>query len=561
MSHEYSRITFSRGLNVIVGPNGAGKSSILLALSVALGQTYTERGEKLSDLVRRGKDVGRVSVLLDNRLEGGMRPIPEYSTDTVSITRFIKKNGDYWHYINNRFKAKAEVEHFLSRIGINPENILIIMHQNMIEQFVSRDSREKLLMIEEAVGASALRERIRASEAKLTALGVEEKALQKTLDEARAAVEFWREEYEKLAHIRRLQKRKDELEAEYAWSLVSEAEKSKARLEEKMRNLQSDLEELARSYEQAGLEVRMQEERLLRLFTKSADAQGEETFRLAVANLVEKAFESGELSERLRTVEAQMKSLRGDVSQLEKEISERTAQALMKGSRVDTGRKHQEIAEDIKTVSIQIAGIGKVTPEAEDMYLLAESKYRETELKAGEVSENVKKALEELGYRKELWREFIRGLISDIEPQYDSILRNVAGRGRVELRNLEDIEQASIALFVGFRGLEPSLLDAHTQSGGERIVATLAFLLALQRHVKSPFRAVDEFDVHLDPLNRERIINILTSTSREDPEIQYIIITPGKINFTEDMNLIVVQSIAGKSAVTSGMAEKVVTDV
>ena len=65
MSYEYARIPFEPGLNIICGPNGAGKSSILLALSVALGQTYTERSRKLSDLIRRGKDMGRVSVVFD----------------------------------------------------------------------------------------------------------------------------------------------------------------------------------------------------------------------------------------------------------------------------------------------------------------------------------------------------------------------------------------------------------------------------------------------------------------------------------------------------------------
>ncbi|OYT25319.1 MAG: hypothetical protein B6U95_09675, partial [Thermofilum sp. ex4484_82] len=66
MSYKYSRIPFKPGLNIITGPNGSGKSSILLGISVALGQTYTERGRRLSDLIRRGEDVARVTVVLDN---------------------------------------------------------------------------------------------------------------------------------------------------------------------------------------------------------------------------------------------------------------------------------------------------------------------------------------------------------------------------------------------------------------------------------------------------------------------------------------------------------------
>jgi DNA repair exonuclease SbcCD ATPase subunit len=39
MSYEYARVQLHRGLNLISGPNGAGKSSILLAISVATGQS------------------------------------------------------------------------------------------------------------------------------------------------------------------------------------------------------------------------------------------------------------------------------------------------------------------------------------------------------------------------------------------------------------------------------------------------------------------------------------------------------------------------------------------
>ncbi len=562
MSHEYSRIPFTRGLNVIVGPNGAGKSSILLGISVALGQSYTERGERLSDLVKRGSEAARVAVVLDNTPINGKRPIPQYSTDTVTITRFLKKNGDYWQYINNRFKPKAEVEHFLSQIGINPNNMLIIMHQNMIEQFVVRDSREKLLLIEEAVGASGLRQRIREAESKLAALAAEEKVLRKTLDDARAAVEFWREEYEKLTILRRLNQRKDELEREYLWALVNEAKKSRERVESKIRGIQQQLEETAREAEETDLKVRGVREKITSLFDAALSGGGDLRGELAALldELIDSASLSGALRQKLKMAEQELKSLRYELLQIEKELQERIENAEKRGPRVETSRRHQEIYEDIKSVMIQIAGMGKVTPEAEDMFLLAESKYRETELKAGEVSENVRRALEEVEYRKEVWRKFLRDLIADVEPQYDSILSKVGGHGRIELKNLDDIDRASIELYAGFRGAEPTLLDGHSQSGGERIVATMAFLLALQRHVKSPFRAVDEFDVHLDPLNRERIINLLTATAREDMSAQYIIITPGKVSFTEDMNVVVVQNVSGRSAVGVGKAEKVVAD-
>ena len=79
MSYEYARVPFKQGVNVIGGPNGAGKSSLLLAISVALGQSYTERSRKLSDLIRWGKDQARVTLILDNSKQGNRRPVQKYS--------------------------------------------------------------------------------------------------------------------------------------------------------------------------------------------------------------------------------------------------------------------------------------------------------------------------------------------------------------------------------------------------------------------------------------------------------------------------------------------------
>src|SRR4030043_1959085 len=87
MSYEYARVPFNSGVNVIGGPNGAGKSSLLLAISVALGQTYTERSKKLSNLIRWGKDQARVTVVLDNSTQKGRRPVPKYAKDQIFLSR------------------------------------------------------------------------------------------------------------------------------------------------------------------------------------------------------------------------------------------------------------------------------------------------------------------------------------------------------------------------------------------------------------------------------------------------------------------------------------------
>jgi len=121
--------------------------------------------------------------------------------------------------------------------------------------------------------------------------------------------------------------------------------------------------------------------------------------------------------------------------------------------------------------------------------------------------------------------------------------------GEVRLVNEHDIEVAGLEILVGFKGGKPVPLDAYTQSGGERTTATMSFLLALQHHVRSPFRAVDEYDIHMDPKNRELIAKMLVSTVK-NAEAQYVVITPSQITFAqEEANIITVQNVEGKSVV------------
>lgn len=551
MSHEYSRITLSPGLNVITGPNGAGKSSILLGVAVALGQTYTDRAGKLSDLIRRGEKAARLTVVFDNTEVDGRRPISWLQSDQLVITRYLKRTGEYWHYVNNRLKAKAELDHLLRRLGINPSNMLIIMHQNMIEEFASRDNIEKLRMVEDAVGASQFRQRIIEAEARLRDVESQEKSLKRALEEARAAVEYWKEQYEKLMTKKKLEEEKRRLELEYAWALVSEAEASANKLRERIEALTLEERKLLGEIEYHEGEVERIRRKLLDLVdaVKRGELVNLEGFGKDLDILLEEKGLAEVAKYRLQENRSEQKRIGYELNRVEKDLAERLRSASALGERVKPSRKPSEILEDARAIGLQIASLGEVFEEAEDMYLVADARYRETEQRSMELEENLKKTMEELEYRKELWRRFLRELVNDVEPKFNSILSIVDGAGSIVLRNLEDPEKASIELHVGFRGAEPVMLDAQTHSGGERIVGTLAFLLALQRYIKSPFRAVDEFDVHLDPLNRERMIKLLMSVAEQEPRSQYIMITPGKIPVKEGVNVILVQNVGGKSVI------------
>jgi chromosome segregation protein len=208
-----------------------------------------------------------------------------------------------------------------------------------------------------------------------------------------------------------------------------------------------------------------------------------------------------------------------------------------------------EILDEIKLTDGHLAALADVSEEIERMYESYSKLYLDLKEKAQVVTENREKTLEEVKVRMASWRTVMQNLINRVNLEYQRIMNQALAMGEVKLSDTQDIEMASLEILVGFKGAKPMTLDSHTQSGGERTTATMSFLLALQQHVRSPFRAVDEYDIHMDPKNREMIAQMLLAIIKE-ATTQYVVITPSQITFAqENAHVITVQSIEGKSVV------------
>lgn len=606
MSYEHARIPLKPGLNIICGPNGAGKSSILIAISVVLGQAYTERSRKLSDLIRHGKDIARATLMFDNKPRNGKRPIPFFKSDTFMLSRYLRKDGSYWYEADYREIDKSQVTRLFRDFGINPDNMLIIMHQNMVEEFSIISPQEKLKMVEEAVGFQDYRRRIMEAEEKLSGLISEEESTLKALEGAEQTLNYWRDIYEKSLLRKELIARRGFLEREVIWAQIIRQERIIASLKEKLKNKTNTLENIIsridqtkgfvkNSYEK--LTFQQMEQRKLYyslLELEKAITEIQVTERILsqlnaepVGKLAEKVKNFGDnkkqiedkisktqiglgklekeiisslekyvnyrvneaiLSFRKKSIEDEIDDINREIKDAEKRFDELAPLMEKAGERIETERNLMEIDAEIKIVDARIQSLGAIPEEAEEMYNAYSKTFNELKEKASIVSENRKRASLELEERKEVWRKVLQKLIDEVNPSYQSILSKMNASGGVRLNDLEDLETAGLELLVSFRGGMPSVLDAYTQSGGERTVSIMAFLLSLQQHIMSPFRAVDEFDVHMDPRNREAIFKVLVSTIKESKDVQYLMITPSQIAVTEhDVHVIVVQNVQGKS--------------
>lgn len=294
MSYASADIPFSPGVNFVCGPNGSGKSSILIAISLALGLSHTERGRRLSDLIRWGSDRALIRLVLDNGLLNGVRLFPEFDTDEVEIERSLMKSGSYPIKIDGVPSTKEELTALIQRQGINPDNMLIIMQQDMVEEFSLLSPTQKLEMLEEVIEFQSYRKDLLQARDDLGALLEEEQQTRRILEGQSRRVTEWERLYEKYQRKRKLEDELEDLTAEALWARVADGEKLLQQLESRKGEREQELEHLKKRLED--LDARISE-RSLRVEESWA---GLETSRKALLQLVSSQAAGGSRVAMLR---------------------------------------------------------------------------------------------------------------------------------------------------------------------------------------------------------------------------------------------------------------------
>lgn len=659
MSYEYARIPLKEGVNVVCGPNGSGKSSLLLGICVALGDTYTERSKKLSDLIRWGHDTARVTLTLDNKIgENGYRPVPQYNMDEISLTRNLRVDGKYGFRLNQRNVSKAEVVELLRTYGFDPNNMLIIMHQAMPSRFANINPKERLEILEEAVGFETFRRDVIEAKSKLSGVLSEEQSLGNLLNQARETLNYWREQNERLQEKKQLQIRQTFLQQEMAWSRVMAVERQVEKLQEQFQETEKELFDAEEEMEQNTklivdsesnlrnmrteredlIEKRIELERLVgvseysinsakdritqldenilssqqqkrhfetsyknllnqlqmgpqklddyfTLFNEIEETQVEtyeslntqfseqrtniqtqlESYTRQLTEAEEEAIKLVEqidglrrsinqandqyidsrirlalLKDRRQRLSRRVQALQGEIDRANRDLKDAEAEALVRGQRIDTGRTGEEILNEIRKTQGILMGMANIPDEAEEMYETYNETFKEIQQRIEEVRENRRRILQEIEERNKKWREVTEKLLDEVNVRYKQLLRKLQATGETRLINSHDIEEAGLEIYVGFKGAAPQRLDPYTHSGGERSSSVMAFLLALQQNVISPFRAVDEFDLHMDPQNKEAVSDFIVQTM-EGTNDQYMAITPSQVTFKgKDVHIVMV---------------------
>ncbi|KAJ9528286.1 hypothetical protein QJQ45_014268, partial [Haematococcus lacustris] len=144
-----------------------------------------------------------------------------------------------------------------------------------------------------------------------------------------------------------------------------------------------------------------------------------------------------------------------------------------------------------------------------------------------ELTAREERAEAELARQDAAWRPALQGLVDTINTSFGRNFAEIGCVGEVVLTDHADYDKFAITIRVSFReGEELHALTGTRQSGGERSVSTILYLIALQAVTHTPFRVVDEINQGMDPINERKVFIQLVESSCKPGTPQCFLLTP-----------------------------------
>ena len=180
---------------------------------------------------------------------------------------------------------------------------------------------------------------------------------------------------------------------------------------------------------------------------------------------------------------------------------------------------------DVETIvqglNSELTSLSALNAKAPETYLEVSYGYRSMSTRKNSLEEernSIVKFIEDIEKDK---RQTFLDAFDKVDKEIRLIFNKMTGgHAWLELQNEDDIFNSGISYLIQFPN-KPKR-ESTSISGGEKTLAAIVFVLALQKLKPSPFYLFDEVDAHLDAPNAERLSTILEERSKES---QFIMVS------------------------------------
>ncbi|KAK7437355.1 Structural maintenance of chromosomes protein 5 [Stygiomarasmius scandens] len=190
-------------------------------------------------------------------------------------------------------------------------------------------------------------------------------------------------------------------------------------------------------------------------------------------------------------------------------------------------RTADELEEELQTQKAKLELTMKSNPGVVEQF---EKRKRDIELLENTLSgrqanaARVDKTVKSLMNR---WRPALEKLIESIGEKFSAAFDRIGCAGEIRIREHDEYEKWAIDILVKFRDEEKlQLLTGQRQSGGERSLTTILYLMSLTEEARAPFSLVDEINQGMDQRAERVVHNSMVEVTCKDEAAQYFLITP-----------------------------------
>jgi chromosome segregation ATPase len=168
-------------------------------------------------------------------------------------------------------------------------------------------------------------------------------------------------------------------------------------------------------------------------------------------------------------------------------------------------------------------------PSVMQNYLRINSELGQLEKTHGEKAATLSDKQAVIDATKNAWLPRLRQLFGRINTAFSAAFTAIGCAGEVRLCEApgDDFASYAVDILVKFRAEEQlQKLTANRQSGGERSVSTMLYLISLQDLTRCPFRVVDEINQGMDPKNERKIFRQMVASACAPGTPQCFLLTP-----------------------------------
>lgn len=207
----------------------------------------------------------------------------------------------------------------------------------------------------------------------------------------------------------------------------------------------------------------------------------------------------------------------------------------------------KELEELINKTSRKLIFLN-VNKSSENEYFNKESQLNEILINKEKININIEEIKKTINEIKLEFSNSINLAIKLINKNFSNFFNSLKMDGKIEIEKNKRICKWKLNILVKFRKNEEfQLLRSSFQSGGEKSVSTILFLLSLIQISPSPFRLVDEINQGMDKFNERGVHNILVNLKGNT---QFFIITPkivDELNYNNNMKIFIIFPNTSKS--------------